>query len=133
MNFDPARPLGDILRDYRRILERVYDPAAFADRLERLAGMLDRAGRPFAMPEGDKRRKTASIGMVHAIISRLPEARQPFWQAFVRIGKSNPAALNYIVMLMAFYLHLGPYARKVIAMIDAKLAELDAPAYLAAG
>jgi len=29
------------------------------------------------------------------------------------------------VMLMAFYLHLGPYARKVIATIDARLAEFD--------
>jgi hypothetical protein len=26
---------------------------------------------------------------------------------------------------MAFYLHLGPFARQVIAAIDAKLAEID--------
>jgi hypothetical protein len=26
---------------------------------------------------------------------------------------------------MAFYLHLGPFARQVIAAIDARLAELD--------
>ena len=132
MNFDTLRPLSDILRDYRRILERVYDPAAFADRLERLAGMLDRSERPFELPEGDKRLKSASIGMVHEIISRLPEARQPFWQSFVKISKSNPAALRYIVMLMAFYLHLGPYARAVIATIDAKLAELGAVTGVAA-
>jgi hypothetical protein len=29
------------------------------------------------------------------------------------------------VMLMAFYLHLGPYARKVIATIDTRLGEGD--------
>jgi hypothetical protein len=29
------------------------------------------------------------------------------------------------VTLMAFYLHLGPFARQVIAAIDARLAELD--------
>ena len=39
--------------------------------------------------------------------------------------KSNPTAVRYIVMLMAFYLHLGPFASKVIAAIDARLAELD--------
>jgi radical SAM superfamily enzyme YgiQ (UPF0313 family) len=128
LNFDPLRPLSDILRDYRRILERVYDPVAFAGRLERLAGMLDRTGRPRDLPEGDKRLKASSLAMVHAIVSRLPEARQPFWQTFVRCGESNPAALRYIVMLMAFYLHLGPFARSVIASIDVRLAELDAEA-----
>jgi len=128
LNFDTLRPLREILLDYRRVLERVYEPSAFAGRLERLAGMLDRSGLKRDLPEGDKRLK-ASLGMVHEIISRLPEARQPFWQTFVTCSKSNPAALRYIVMLMAFYLHLGPFARKVIATIDARLAELD----LAAG
>ena len=124
LNFDTLRPLREILLDYRRVLERVYEPSAFAGRLERLAGMLDRSGRPRDLPAGDKRPR-ASLGMVHEIISRLPEARQPFWQTFVKCGKSNPAALRYIVMLMAFYLHLGPFARKVIATIDVRLAELD--------
>ncbi len=126
LNFDTLRPLPEILRDYRRILERVYDPSAFAGRLERLSDMLDRSDRP-GMPEGDKRLK-ASLGMVHEIISRMPEARQPFWQTFVKCGKANPSALRYIVMLMAFYLHLGPFARKVIAAIDVRLAELEVEA-----
>ena len=125
LNFDTLRPLSEILRDYRRILERVYDPSAFADRLQRLASMLDRSGRPRDLPRGDKRLKVASIEMVHKIIGRLPDAREQFWQAFVNCAKSNPAALRYIVILMAFYLHLGPFARKVIATIDARLAELD--------
>ena len=125
LNFDTLRPLNEILRDYRRILERVYDPSAFAGRLQKLASMLDRTDRPRDLPEGDIRRKVASIEMVHKIISRLPEAREQFWQAFVQCAKSNPAALRYIVILMAFYLHLGPFARKVIASIDARLMELD--------
>lgn len=123
LNYDPLRPLSEILHDYRRILERIYQPSAFADRLERLADILDRSGRRQDLPEGDKRLQ-ASLGMVHEIISRLPEARLPFWQSFVKISKSNPAALRYVVMLMAFYLHLGPFAQKVIAAIDARLAEL---------
>jgi radical SAM superfamily enzyme YgiQ (UPF0313 family) len=125
LNFDTLRPLSDILRDYRRILERVYEPSAFADRLERLSAMLDRSGRPQDLHEGDIRRKAASIEMVHKIISRLPEAREQFWQTFVKCAKSNPAASRYIVILMAFYLHLGPFARKVIAAIDTRLVELD--------
>ncbi len=125
LNFDTLRPLREILLDYRRILERVYDPAAFADRLERLSGMMDRSGRPHVMHAGDKRRNSSSLGLVHEIIGRLPEARRQFWQTFVKCNKTNPAALHYIVMLMAFYLHLGPFAQKVIAAIDARLEELE--------
>jgi radical SAM superfamily enzyme YgiQ (UPF0313 family) len=125
-NFDTLRPLAEVLLDYRRILERIYDPAAFADRLERLAGMLDRTGRPPELPKGDKRLSVAPFEMVHKIINTLPEAREPFWRTFVKCGKANPAVLRYIMIMMAFYLHLGPYARKVIAAIDVRLAELDA-------
>jgi hypothetical protein len=50
LNFDTLRPLNEILRDYRRILELIYDPSAFANRLQRLTGMLDRSGRPREQP-----------------------------------------------------------------------------------
>jgi radical SAM superfamily enzyme YgiQ (UPF0313 family) len=127
-NFDTLRPLTEVLHDYRRILERVYDPAAFADRLERLSSMLDRSGRANTAHDADKRLQVGSIEMVHNIISHLPEAREAFWRTFVKCQKSNPAAVRYIMTLMAFYLHLGPYARKVIAAIDDKLAELEGAA-----
>jgi Domain of unknown function (DUF4070) len=124
-NFDTLRPLAEVLLDYRRVLERVYHPLAFAGRLQKLAGMLDRSGRPRELPEGDIRRKVSSLETAHKIIGQLPEGREAFWRTFVTCAKENPAALRYIVILTAFYLHLGPFARDVIASIDARLAELD--------
>ena len=87
--------------------------------------MLDRSGRPRELPEGDIRRKVSSLETAHKIIGRLPEGREQFWQAFLTCAKQNPAALRYVVILTAFYLHLGPFARDLIAAIDARLAELD--------
>jgi hypothetical protein len=43
----------------------------------------------------------------------------------VEVAKSNPGALRYIVMLMALYMHLGPFAKRVIGEIDRRIAELD--------
>ena len=37
----------------------------------------------------------------------------------------EPGVITLYRMLRAFYLHLGPFTRKVIATIDAKLEELD--------
>ncbi len=125
LNFDPSRPLRNILEDYKRILEQVFDPAAYARRLDRLVSMLDRNGRPRELPAGDLRRKFSSIESVHRIISQLPETREPFWRSFISCAKSNPSALRYLVMLMAMYLHLGPYSRHVINSLERRLAALD--------
>jgi hypothetical protein len=41
------------------------------------------------------------------------------------VAKTNPGALRYIVMLMALYLHLGPFSKHVIGEIDRRITELD--------
>lgn len=125
LNFDTLRPLRDVLLDYKRILEAVFDPAAYAGRLDRLVGMLDRSGRNRELPEGDVRRNLASIDTVQKIINRMPEVRDVFWKSFMNCARNNPGALRYVVMLMAMYLHLGPFSRHVIAAIDRRIAEID--------
>jgi len=128
LNYDSLRPERDILLDYRRILERIYDPVAYARRLERLAAMLDRSGRPAELAEGDKRRNLGSFDIVHSIITKAPEAREAFWSVFMKCVKTNPSAVRYIVTLMALYMHLGPFSRFVIREIDRRLEEAEGAA-----
>src|SRR5438046_4428056 len=40
INFDPLRPLGDILMVYKLVLESIYHPTAYARRLDRLMALL---------------------------------------------------------------------------------------------
>ena len=124
-NFDTKRPLRDILVDYKAVLEHVFNPLAYAGRLSRLAVMLDRSDRRHDFPDGDIRKRLGSIEGVHRIMRALPEAREPFWIAFVEVAKTNPNALRYIVMLMALYMHLGPFSKNVIGEIDRRIAQLD--------
>jgi radical SAM superfamily enzyme YgiQ (UPF0313 family) len=126
INFEPKRPLRDILTDYKRILEYVYSPAAYAGRLERLAAMLDRTGRRRELHEGDPRRRMGSLDTVHRIINAVPGTREVFWNTFVNCARTNPGALRYIVQLMAIYMYLGPFSRRVIGLIDQRIAALDA-------
>ena len=125
-NFDTMRPLRDILSDYKAVLGSVYNPTAYARRLSQLAVMLDRSGRRRELPDGDVRKAHAGIDSVHKIMRALPEVREPFWKTFVEVAKTNPGALRYIVMLMALYLHLGPFSKRVISEIDRRIDELDA-------
>jgi hypothetical protein len=127
-NFDTKRPLRDILVDYRAVLGHVFDATAYAGRLSRLAAMLDRSDRRRELPDGDMRKRLGGIDIVYKIMRALPAVREPFWKTFVEVAKTNPGALRYIVMLMAFYLHLGPFSQRVIGEIDRRIAELDVAA-----
>jgi hypothetical protein len=124
-NFDTRRPLRDILVDYRAVLGYVFNAKAYAGRLSRLAVMLDRSDRRRDLPDGDLRKTYGGIDIVYKIMQTLPEVREPFWKTFVEVAKTNPGALRYIVMLMALYLHLGPFSKCVIGEIDRRIAELD--------
>src|SRR6266851_1269030 len=124
-NFDTKRPLRDILVDYKAVLGHVFSPTAYAGRLSRLAVKLDRSDRRRDLPDGDMRKRLGGIDSVHKIMRALPEVREPFWKTFVEVAKTNPGALRYIVMLMALYMHLGPFSKRVISEIDRRIAELD--------
>ncbi|RDV05775.1 DUF4070 domain-containing protein [Undibacter mobilis] len=121
INFEPMRPLRDVLSDYKRILERVFEPAAYARRLDRLATLLDRSGRP-EMDKDDRRRRLASLQTLNRILDAMPGERSRFWDTFITCARTNPAALQAIVALMAMYAHLGPFSRQVIGEIDRRIA-----------
>ena len=70
----------------------------------------------------------ASIGateMLHRIITNLPEPRDMFWQTFTECVSANPRSARWLVALMAFYLHLGPFSRYVIQQIELKIEEIE--------
>jgi hypothetical protein len=125
LNFDTIRPRKDVLSDYRDILEQVYDPVAFAGRIKRLGDLLNRSKCMRDAPKGDVKLRTGTIETVHRIVNQIPEARDALWDAFTYVARTNPAALRFIVQLMAFYLHVGPFSRKVMADIDRQILEAD--------
>ena len=128
LNFDTLRPLRAVLEDYKRVLNMIYQPAAYAGRLQRLASLLDRSGSHRSVPTGDLRGGVGTMELVHRIVTALPEAREPFWRVFTTCARDNPNATRIIVGLMAMYLHLGPFSRRVIAEIDRRIdADVAAP------
>jgi radical SAM superfamily enzyme YgiQ (UPF0313 family) len=129
LNYETLRPRQDILRDYQRVLEKVYDPVAYTGRLERLAGMLaGSANRTRSTERGDVRPRFSSLDMLRRVMNKLPEPRDVFRAALGQCISSNPGSARYLVGLMALYLHLGPFSRHVIAHIERRIDELDAPA-----
>jgi hypothetical protein len=123
LNFETLRPRRDILLDYRRVMDRAYNPEVFAGRLRRLSDLLDNSTRKHQPPATDKLR---GLEIVHRVVYSLPEARDAFRQTIAYCRATNPLSLRWIVLLMALYLHLGPFSRYVVGVLDEKIAELDA-------
>jgi len=123
LNFETLRPQQAVLRDYKRVLETVYEPEAYAARLQKLVSLLDRSKSRRDFPDGDPRGKVGASQLMHRISSAVPEAREPFLRVLMTCARENPDALRIIVGLMAMYLHLGPFSRRVIAEIDRRIEE----------
>jgi radical SAM superfamily enzyme YgiQ (UPF0313 family) len=125
LNFDTARPRQEIHSDYKRILEKIYEPTAYAGRVERLAGLL-KSHQERRTVAGDFRHGFGASEMLTRIITRLPEPRDVFWPALKRCVTNNPQSARWLVALFALYLHLGPFSRYVVSKIEEKNDQLQA-------
>jgi hypothetical protein len=127
INFEPKRPMRDILTDYRQILDNLYSPEAFAGRLRRLSDLLNRSNSRRRPPKGDIKLRSGAAEHFNRIINHMPEARAAFQETMRYCAATNPRALRFIVLMMGIYLHLGPLSRHVIATMDDRIAAQDTP------
>ena len=135
LNFATARPRRDILTDYRTILARIYRPTTYYGRVRTVARLLDRpvldrsASTDIPLPRvfGIPRRNFALLWrLVRRIAVRQPAALWPFCKVFCECARKNPRAIDYVGILAAFYLHLRPFSRFVVSLVDRQIAEIDA-------
>jgi hypothetical protein len=63
---------------------------------------------------------------VRRIAVQQPAALWPFCKVFFECARKNPRALDYVGILAAFYLHLRPFSRLVVSLVDRQIAEIDA-------
>jgi radical SAM superfamily enzyme YgiQ (UPF0313 family) len=120
LNFDTVRPRQEIHLDYKRILEKIYEPQAYAGRVERLARLLNNSHRKRRTFGSDSRHGFGALEMLTRIVTNLPEPRDVFRPAFKRCVSINPQSARWLVALFALYLHLGPFSRYVVSKIEEK-------------
>lgn len=126
LNFETMRPRRDVLADYRQVLDAIYDPVAFSDRVRLLGRKLNRSNQQRGLPAGDPRRNRTGLHTMQRLVNAMPEARELFWKTFTECASTNPMAVRHLMMMLALYLHLGPFARIVMAKIDREIAMIDA-------
>ena len=98
LNFDTLRPRSEILSDYKRVLEKVYDPAAYARRLQRLSHLLGSSNPNRQKRANNSRSKLGGLEVVHRVVSRLPGAQDMFRRAIIECATKNPQWARIIVL-----------------------------------
>jgi hypothetical protein len=126
LNFIPLRQRRDILLDYKTVLERVYEPGAYFERVRRVGRALKPPSHAMVFSFHEMRRDLAVLfRLMWRMTFQLPKLRSHFWRTLFDCARHNIGALEYVVSLMVFYLHLGPFAAFVVKDLDRQIEELD--------
>ncbi|CAN7391573.1 B12-binding domain-containing radical SAM protein [Bosea sp. LjRoot90] len=125
LNFATNRPRRDILSDYKAVLEAVYAPAAFFGRVRRVGRMLDCSNRRLELPKSmEWQELKSSWRLLWRMTMAEGEVRREFWRTVIDCLTNNRRALPYVMMMVALYLHLGPFSRHVVAQVQGQIDSL---------
>ncbi|WNJ93133.1 B12-binding domain-containing radical SAM protein [Bosea sp. 685] len=132
LNFQTSRPRRAILADYKTVLEAVYKPSAFFGRVRRVGRALDCTNRRLELPKSmELQELKSSWRLFWRMTTAKGGVRGEFWKTLIDCLAHNRQALPYVMMMVALYLHLGPFSRQVIAQVQRQIDELDGAGYRA--
>jgi len=127
LNFETSRPRRDILNDYRSVLRRIYEPAAYFERVRALTRALNPPRHKSKLRANVVLDDLRSFGrFIWQVSVRRPELAKHCWRTLLECVVRNPAAVRQAVIQMMVYLHVGPFADYVVDRLDQQLALPDA-------
>ncbi|GAU85529.1 hypothetical protein BIWAKO_05477 [Bosea sp. BIWAKO-01] len=126
LNFETSRPRRAILADYKAVLEAVYAPGAFFSRVRRVGRMLDCTNRRLELPKSmEWQELKSSWRLLWRLSTMTGDVRREFWKTLVDCLAHNRRALPYVMMMVALYVHLGPFSRQVIGQVQQQITDID--------
>ena len=126
LNFLTLRPRRDVLADFRAILQKIYDPGAYFERVRTVGRMLDRPHLPHTFSASHAWHEVKALArLLHSMTFRRTELRSHFWRTVVDCLRHKPRNLQTVLGNSAFYLHLGSFAQFLIADLDRKIQAID--------
>ena len=125
LNFKTARPRRDILDDYDRILETIYRPAEYFVRVRKVGRILNRP-KLGAVPLLRRIfRELPAFARLAWSSTRHPDLRKHFWRTILDCAIHNPRSLPSVCMMIALYLHFGPFSQYVRQIVRHDIALID--------
>jgi radical SAM superfamily enzyme YgiQ (UPF0313 family) len=126
LNFVMLRARRDALTDYRTVLDSIFSPVAYFDRVRDVGLSLKMPKRSLRVALGGTFREFGRfLRLITRVTLHRPDMRVQAWRTLVTILLRNPTAVTSAMRLTAFYVHLGPFSRFVVGRIDAQIEAID--------
>ena len=126
LNFTTVRPREQILADFKTVIERVYGPEAYFGRVQKVAGMLNMRGANGSIFGAGFFHDINLFGrLILAMTFKETTYRAPFWNTLIKTAFTNFRAIKPVMMMLALYVHLGPFSRFVTAQIEKQITDIE--------
>jgi radical SAM superfamily enzyme YgiQ (UPF0313 family) len=126
LNYVTLRPRRAILADFRTVLANVYHPAAYFARVRTVGRALNCPNHAVMSSFKELRKDMAVLcRLMWRMTVQKPELRRHFWRTFIDCAYNNIGALEYVITMMVFYLHLGSFANFLIKDLDRQIEMID--------
>lgn len=109
INFETKRPLKEILKDYRNVLQATYSSSAYFSRVQEVGTLLNCSRNSIKIPLLRQLKDLKSFAKLVFQLGVVRESRVPFWRMFFAVVFRNPKAIRHTMSLAALYIHLGPF------------------------
>jgi hypothetical protein len=116
LNFATERPRTAILHDYARVLQRIYDPRKYYERVWTTATQLVPA-RKYRPSLGQTLKQVRSFVKACAQVGTDRRAGLLYWKTLAKVLLTNPAALEAVVSLAVMYIHFSKQAEFVVDLL----------------
>ena len=126
LNFITLRPRREILQDYKAVLEKIYEPEAFFERVRNVGRALQRPDHPSKFDWSVALHESKfALRLIWRMTVTRPELRRQFWSTIVETVRHNPRALESVIIMITFYLHLGTFAQDLIKDLGRQIDVID--------
>jgi hypothetical protein len=125
LNFATARPRRNILADCEHVLETIYQPSEYFTRVRRVGRILRRPSLGATALLRRVFRELPAFARLAWSFTRHPEWRKHFWRTIFDCAIRNPRALPSVCMMLALYLHFGPFSQFVRDRVRHDIAVID--------
>ena len=128
LNFTTLRPRQEILQDFREVVDQAFRPGAYFRRARHLGARLrlPRLDGEAVLWRLVFRNALSFLRLSWQMTFRYPEARKSYWGALHATLLANPPALPAVGSQGALFLHLYPYSRKLLGVLDEQIRRLAA-------
>jgi radical SAM superfamily enzyme YgiQ (UPF0313 family) len=125
LNFETRRPAIEVLRDCQAVIRQVYDAPRYFGRVRRLARALDCRGPRARTPIRRDLHDACRLAW-HTMV-RNTSMRSEVCKTVVDCLWHNPRSLRAVLKLSLVYLHLGPFSRYAVNVLDQRMASDAGP------